>query len=170
MKKRMILSSIVAIFLIIGISLMAILADIRKVELPIYSSSYGKDYSLQNAEYVDSYQDGNERFALYTQDGHYFLVWSQKNRFIPWQYDVVGGTLPQLTETNPQYSEFQKFDSMGFVYILYGAKIVEDIPFKVSNVEGSFYEEALAKDGYFFTVYTGSYDSNVFPDLTGIES
>jgi hypothetical protein len=137
-----------------------------KNELIQFSNKHVNGTDLTSSILKDSYENGQERFALYENNGKYFIVWSQKSIWSLGRYRVQGGTIPFSSTQKYGLSEFQKLDLYGSIYILYGKYKQNPITLKVENSDGSASIKNYEITGdHTFIVYPSKNDCNFTPIL-----
>lgn len=158
MKKRKIILIIASVLLILAAFsfLTTYSGSDNGQELASYLKKYAGHGDLNGAAVVNRFEHNNERFTLYKHQATYFIVWSTKSLLIPGRYKIEGGSLPGASK-NQDLGEFQKFDSSGLVYILYGpyrsGQIELNIQTDSQAVQSKKYEVS-GKDT--FVVYTAA--------------
>jgi hypothetical protein len=118
MKKRLAVLVCFLSVLLIYTFLTTYTPNDHRNELVQFSNQYVNGTDLTSSVYKDSYENGQERFALYENNGEYFIVWSQKHIWSLGRYKVEGGSIPFSSTEKSEISEFQKGDMYGSVYIL----------------------------------------------------
>ncbi len=138
----------------------------HKNELIQFANHCVNGTDLTSSVYKDSYENGPERFALYENNGEYFIVWSQKHLWSLGRYKVEGGSIPFSSTEKSELSEFQKADVYGSVYIIYGKYKQNHITLKVESGDGSASLKNYKITGdHTFIVYPSKDDRNFTPIL-----
>jgi hypothetical protein len=163
--KRIILIGLCILSLFVGYTLFTTYAYGDRIsELKSFSNRYVNGTDLTSSVWKDSSENGNELFTLYENNGDYFIVWSNKSIWDFGRYRIQGGSIPQLFPNKLGISEFQKFDSSGMVYILFGNFKQSEIILNIAKSnESSTLKEYEIYGDHTFVFYTNKSDCNIIP-------
>jgi hypothetical protein len=133
-------------------------------ELKHCPNQFHPSINSDSALLKDSFEDGDQRFDLFYDQKNYFIVWSKKSIWTFGRYRVIGGSYPD-DATGKKLNEFEKLDSAGFVYILYGNPVQGPIQLKISKDSGATVSQSFLNDkNHTFVVYTDKEDCNILPE------
>jgi hypothetical protein len=167
-KKRLVALVCFLSVLLLCIFLTTYTSNDHKNELIQFANQYVDGTDLTSSVYKDSYENEQERFTLYENNGGYFIVWSQKHIWSLGRYKVEGGSIPFSSTVKSELSEFHKVDAYGSVYIIYGNYKQRHVTLKVENGDGSASLKNYEVNGdHTFIVYQSKDDHIFTPILDG---
>jgi hypothetical protein len=140
------------------ISLTTFTPNNYRKEIEAFNKQYNSEFDTNKSTYLDKFVNKNEVFNLFEYNGNYFIIWIKKSIWQFGRYKIEGGSFPAkyTNKVNNKLSEFQKYDSNGYIYIIYGPAVYNHIDIQINDKDNTpiAIKEYDINKSYTFVVYS----------------